>query len=273
MSRLAIKKTNKADPSQSNTVQRRRILSDKSSFYVQEAYKTLRTNIRFSLSTGNNKKFCITSSLASEGKSITILNLAISFAQSGQKVLLIDGDLRRPNLARLLIEKSTPGLSNILAGLCKPEDGIRREVYPNLDIIFSGEIPPNPSELLGSPRMKQLIDAMSDKYDYILMDTPPVDIVSDACVIANVLDGVLYLVRLNQTEKDAVAMGVRQLELSGANLMGFVMNGTEQEGVGHYGRYGRKKYRYGYRYGYRYRYGYGYKYKYSYESANKKEQK
>ena len=270
MSGFGLKKTNKTDPNQSNTVQRRRILNDKSSFYVQEAYKTLRTNIRFSLNTGSNQKFCITSSLASEGKSITILNLAISFAQTGQRVLLIDGDLRRPNLARLLIEKSSPGLSNILAGLCSAEDGIRKEVYPNLDIIFSGEIPPNPSELLGCPRMKQLIDTMASRYDYILVDTPPVDIVSDACVIANVLDGVLYLVRMNHTEKEAVAMGIQQMELSGAKLMGFVMNGTEPEGVGHYGR---KKYRYGYRYGYRYRYGYGYKYKYSYESANKKAKK
>lgn len=272
MSRFGLGKSGKTDPNQSHTVQRRRILSNKSSFYVQEAYKTLRTNIRFSLNTGKNQKFCITSSLASEGKSITILNLAISFAQSGQKVLLIDGDLRRPNMARLMIEKSTPGLSNILAGLCTQDEGIRHEVYPNLDVIFSGEIPPNPSELLGSPRMKQLIDAMAERYDYILVDTPPVDIVSDACIIANVLDGVLYLVRVNRTEKDAVAQGLQQLELSGAKLMGFVMNGAEPEGMGHYGR---KKYGYGYRYryGYRrygYRYGYGYRYKYSYDNSNKK---
>ena len=271
MSKMATKKIGKTAPGQSNTVQRRRILSDKSSFYVQEAYKTLRTNIRFSLSTGNNKKFCITSSLASEGKSITILNLAISFAQSGQKVLLIDADLRRPNQAKLLIEKSSPGLSNILAGLNNVEECIRKEVYPNLDMIFSGEIPPNPSELLGSPRMKQLIKSVEGRYDYILVDTPPVDIVSDACILGNILDGVLYLVRMNQTEKEAVAIGLHQLELSGAKLMGFVLNGTEPESIGHYGR---KKYRYSYRYRYGYRYGYGYKYKYSYEShANKKDKK
>ena len=243
-------KNAKQDPNQSHVLQRRRILNEQSSFYVQEAYKTLRTNIRFSLSGANCKKFCVTSALAGEGKSITILNLAISFAQSGQKVLLIDGDLRRPNQARLLVEKQSPGLSNVLAGLCSADDAIRKNVYPNLDVLFSGEIPPNPSELLGNPRMAQLIKDVEDRYDYILMDTPPVDIVSDSCIVANTLEGVLFLVRQNRTEKDAVARGVKQLELSGAKLMGFVLNGIEPDGGA--GRYSRKKYKYGYRYTYYY---------------------
>ena len=251
-------KNAKQDPNQSHVLQRRRILNEQSSFYVQEAYKTLRTNIRFSLSGANCKKFCVTSALAGEGKSITILNLAISFAQSGQKVLLIDGDLRRPNQARLLVEKQSPGLSNVLAGLCSADDAIRKNVYPNLDVLFSGEIPPNPSELLGNPRMAQLIKDVEDRYDYILMDTPPVDIVSDSCIVANTLEGVLFLVRQNRTEKDAVARGVKQLELSGAKLMGFVLNGIEPDGGA--GRYSRKKYKYGYRY------------KYYYESSRSKKQ-
>lgn len=262
MKLFGAKKAANPDPNQSYAIQRRRILNENSSFYVQEAYKTLRTNIQFSLSAGSSKKFCITSSLAGEGKSITILNLAISFAQTGQRVLLIDADLRRPNQARLLIEKASPGLSNILAGLCDPEETIHKNVYPNLDVIFSGEIPPNPSELLGSPRMGKLIDRMSDRYDYIMVDTPPVDIVSDACIVANVLEGVLFLVRQNRTDKEAIAKGVKQLELAGVKLMGFVMNGAQPEGAG----YGRKKYKYSYKYGYRYKYAY----KYSYESASKK---
>lgn len=249
-------KSVKQDPNQSHVLQRRRILSENSSFYVQEAYKTLRTNIRFSLSGGNCKKFCVTSALAGEGKSITILNLAISFAQSGARVLLIDGDLRRPNQARLLVEKQSPGLSNVLAGLCTVDEVIRKNVYPNLDAIFSGEIPPNPSELLGNPRMAKLIEDVEHNYDYILMDTPPVDIVSDSCIVANILEGVLFLVRQNRTEKEAVARGVKQLELSGAKLMGFVLNGIEPDGGN--GRYSRKKYKYGYRY------------KYYYESSSRK---
>ena len=151
---------------QSFANQRRNILTNQSNFLVQESYKTLRTNIRFFLSNNACKKFCITSCNASEGKSITILNLAISFAQTGQRVLLIDGDMRRPSLAKLLIEKPSPGLSNVLAGLNTEAEVIRRNVHPNLDVIVSGEIPPNPSELLGNENMQKLLDRMSKHYDF-----------------------------------------------------------------------------------------------------------
>lgn len=220
----------KLDSNQSFVNQRRHILTNHSSFHVQEAYKALRTNIRFFLSGSNCKKFCITSSAAGEGKSITILNLAISFAQTGQKVLLIDADMRRPSLARLLIEKPVPGLSNVLAGLSNEEQAIRKNIYENLDVLLSGDLPPNPSELLGSENMQKLLERMEKCYDYILVDLPPVGVVADACVIANSLDGVLFLVRQNVTERDAVKYSIKQLELSGANLMGFVFNGAETEG-------------------------------------------
>ena len=252
--------------SQSYILQRRHILGKHSSFYVQEAYKTLRTNIRFFLSGDGCKKFCITSGLASEGKSITILNLAISFAEAGSKVLLIDADLRRPSLARLLIETASPGLSNVLAGLCKPEEAIRNAVYDNLDVMFSGEIPPNPSELLGSERMAKMLDKLSLHYDYILVDTPPVGVVSDVCVVGQQLDGVLFLVRQNYTEKETVARGIKQLEISGVNLMGFVLNGADKNRNSRYAR----KYKYKSRYGY-YRYGYRYGYGYSRKGSSEKE--
>lgn len=235
----------KIDNNQSFVNQRRYILTNHSSFHVQEAYKALRTNIRFFLADSTCKKFCITSSTAGEGKSITILNLAISFAQTGQRVLLIDADMRRPSLARLLIEKPAPGLSNVLAGLNTEDEAIRTGIYENLDVLLSGEMPPNPSELLGSENMQKLLERMERRYDYILVDLPPVGVVSDACVIANSLDGVLFLVRQNVTERDAIKYSIKQLELSGANLMGFVFNGSQTEG---------KK-------------GYSDKYRYSYETA------
>ena len=222
-------KNNKQESANAVPNQRRHILNKNSSFHVKEAYKTLRTNIRFFLHGNNCKKICITSSAMGEGKSITVLNLAISFAEDGKKVLLIDADMRRPALARLLVEKAAPGLSNVLAGLASVDDAIRESVYPNLDILFSGDIPPNPSELLGSEEMSKMLDALSEKYDYILVDTPPINMVTDACVVASILDGVLYLVRQNKTEKDSVRRGINQLELTGAKLLGFVMNGIDEE--------------------------------------------
>lgn len=244
------KKKRSVDSEQSFTAQRRLLLGPNSSFYIQEAYNTLRTNIRFAIPGDGCKRLCLTSGLASEGKSTTILNLAISFAETGSKVLLIDGDMRRPSLARLLIEKATPGLSNVLAGFADVEDAIRKDIRPNLDVLFAGEIPPNPLELLGSAGMKKIVETMSLRYDYILVDTPPVSIVSDACEVANITDGVLFLVRQNETDKEAVIRGVKQLELSNSRLLGFVLNGIVEEGGKGY------KYRYRYRYKYRNKYTY-----------------
>ena len=208
---------------------RRQILNKNSSFLVQEAYKTLRTNVRFFLHGKNCKKFCVTSGVAGEGKSITLINLAISFAEAGNKVLVIDCDLRRPAMARLLVEKAAPGLSGVLADMEDLEEAIRKDMYPNLDILFSGEIPPNPSELLGSEKMRSLIEDMSKRYDYILVDTPPVNVVSDACVVANLLDGVLLLVRKDRSRKDDVKRSVDSLRLTGARILGCVLNGVAVE--------------------------------------------
>lgn len=204
---------------------RRQILTRNSSFVAKEAYKTLRTNLRFFIQSKGCKKICITSANAGEGKSITLMNLAISMAETEQRVLLIDADMRRPALARLLAEKASPGLANVLAGMNTLEEAIHTEVYPNLDILFSGDIPPNPSELLSSERMQQMIEKLSAQYDYILLDTPPVNVVSDTCIVASYLDGVLLLVRQDRSRKDAVTRAVSSLRLTGAKTLGFVLNG------------------------------------------------
>lgn len=226
--------TNKPEQTPGFLSQRRMILSQNSPFAMQEAYKTLRTNILFALRGKECKKFCLTSSAAGEGKSITILNLAISFAQTGKKVLLIDADLRRPALARLLVEKATPGLSNILADLDSDEKAIRKDVYPNLDVIFSGDVPPNPSELLSGERMQRMLDKMSQHYDYILIDTPPVAMVSDVCIVASFLDGVLLLARQGKTRKEALKQAVNQLKLTDAKLLGYVLNGVDMHSGNYY---------------------------------------
>lgn len=233
------KKKQAANSSASFIERRRRILNRNSNFAVREAYKSLRTNIQFLLHKQSCKKLCVVSGTAGEGKSITILNLAISIAESGQRVLLIDADMRIPTLGRLLMEKMTPGLSNILAGLSTPEDAIRKEIYPNMDIIFSGDIPPNPSELLGSSDMGELLEQVAPDYDYILVDTPPVGLVTDACVLAQNLDGAILLVRQGHARKDEVRQSVRKLQMAGARVLGYVLNAAPSEqGAYKYYEYG-----------------------------------
>ena len=215
---------------------RRQLLSKNSNFAVREAYKTLRTNIRFLLRDHKCKRISITSGEAGEGKSITLMNLAISLSEDGQRVLLIDADMRRPAVSRLLMEKAAPGLSEVLSGVVAFDDAIRKDVYPDLDVMFSGEVPPNPSELLGCEIMKQLIDTMSERYDYILVDTPPVGVVSDASIVTNLLDGVLLLVRQDWAKKDVVRRALDNLAKTGIKPLGYVLNGVEynEKKYGHY---------------------------------------
>ena len=152
-------------------VKRARILNDKSSFHVKEAYKALRTNIVFAVPHDGSKRIIVTSALAGEGKSTNCLNIAISFAQTGAKVLLVDCDLRKPNIANLLNIPSSPGLSNVLANLNTIDSVVVHSEYPNLDIIPSGDMPPNPAELLGSSAMQETLDRLSEVYEDIFVDT------------------------------------------------------------------------------------------------------
>ena len=229
--------TNNHEKNSGYATQRRQILNENTTFAVQEAYKSLRTNISFATCNLKCKRICITSGVSGEGKSITLLNLAISIGQTGKKVLLIDADMRRPSVARLLVEQATPGLSEYLAKEASQEEVIRKEIYPNVDVIFSGELPPNPSELLSSEQMQELIENNTEKYDYILVDTPPAGAVTDACIVANLLDGVLLLVWQNRSHRDVVKKAVHSLQLTGANILGYVFNGVLPEKKKYYRYY------------------------------------
>ena len=222
------------------TNNRRYVLSEKSNFSVTEAYKTLRTNVFFYLRGEGCKKLCITSDGAGEGKSITALNLSISFAQAGKRVLLLEADMRRPSAGRLLKMKSAPGLSDMLASLAGEQEAVHKDVFPGLDILFAGEIPPNPSELLQSKEMDALLQKFSEKYDYIIVDTPPLGVVTDASIVASKVDGTLLVVRQNYVKRTAVSKNIKQLEIAGANIIGFVYNGQVRQNVGrryHYYKY------------------------------------
>ena len=269
---------------------RKTLLTSKSNFFVREAYKAMRTNVNFSIADEKNSHvLLVTSSLQSEGKSTTSINLARSYAENNDnKVLLIDCDLRKPKLARLLELSAPAGLSNVLVTPELLDQAVIPTGVDNLDILLSGDIPPNPSELLGSLRMQQLIEDMREKYNYIIIDTPPINMVTDAMVLAPCTDGVLVVVRSGVSERGPVAHAVAQLEYAQAKILGFVLNGINMESRRRYA-YGRYRYQqghnsfgkiYGYgsnryggynRYGYHsgygksgYGYGYGSGYGYGY---------
>ncbi len=220
-----------------------KVLSNETSFQVKEAYKALRTNIIFSLPQEGCKKISVTSSIASEGKSTNCLNLAITFAETGARVLVVDCDLRRPNISRLLGKQSSPGLSNALVGLNSLEEIINKTDYTNLDVIFSGNIPPNPAELLGSDKMGKLITELERKYDYIFFDTAPVNIVTDSTILAKWMTGVIMVVLYNSTDKDTIEEALKQLEFAEAKVLGFILNGVVYGSNGAY-KYNYKRYKY-----------------------------
>jgi len=240
---------------------RKHILTSRSGFYLREAYKTLRTNVNFALAdTEGCKVILVTSAMQSEGKSLTALNLAISIAQTEAKVLIIDCDLRRPKLHRLLGASANVGLSNLLMDPKKLNVTMNKLDSLGISVLLSGDIPPNPSELLASARMQTLITALRTRFDYIIIDTPPVDLVIDSVVLAPLTDGVLFVVKADQSERGAVMHALEQMEYAKAKVLGFVFNGMNPESGSGYGKYRYSKYgRYGYgykRYGYHYGYGY-----------------
>jgi len=222
------------------------IINSTSSFHIKEAYKTLRTNITFSLPVQGCKTIAVTSSLASEGKSINCLNLAITFAETGSKVLLVDCDLRRPNVARLLDKSATPGLSNVLVNLSDLNTVMQKTDYENLDVIYSGDIPPNPTELLSSPKMEEILHTLAEQYDYIFLDTPPVNLIADTTILSKYVSGLVVIVRQNKSVKDALLDTVSQLKFAEAKILGFVLNGAPVVAGGKYNKYSKYKgyYRY-----------------------------
>lgn len=218
----------KATPVQSIDQQR---IGPALSFAALEAYKLLRANIMFSLPDEGGKTcrvIGVTSALPSEGKSTTAINLAYAIAEAGKRVLIIEGDMRLPTMSKRLDIPKSPGLSNLLAGLCGGNEIINHSVLTGtLDAVTSGDIPPNPSELLGSQRMAKVIEALSKGYDYIVFDLPPISSVSDALVISPLLDGMIVVVRRDYCDQQTLAETMRQLEFHNAKILGFVFTHSE----------------------------------------------
>ena len=216
-------------------------------FTATEQYKILRANLSFTIP--ENVKcpiIGVTSSIRGEGKSTTAVNLSYVLAENGKKVLLIDGDLRIPSIAKKMGIESTPGLTNLLMRFeSRQLVSFQSSILENWYIIPAGNIPPNPSELLGSAKMEKLLENLSEEFDYIIIELPPVNIVSDALAISRYITGMILVVREEYTEKKEFEACSRQLELSNVKVLGCVMNGAKT-GSGSYGKYRRyyKKYKY-----------------------------
>ena len=221
-------------------------------FAAVEQYKLLRTNLSFTLPVGDGCKVIgVTSSIRGEGKSTTAINLSYVLAESGKKVLLIDGDLRIPTVAKKMGVSSTPGLTDMLRGDAVIDLAqFKSEQLPKWYIMPAGALPPNPSELLGSKRMEQALERLSEHFEYIVIDLPPVNIVSDALAISQYIDGMILVVREDYTEKKELENCFRQVRMSNVKVLGCVMNETK-EGKGYYKKYRYKSYsKYSKNYGY-----------------------
>lgn len=195
-------------------------------FSVAEAYKTIRTNLMFVLPNKSKKTIAISSSLPGEGKSTTALNVGISFSQLDQRVLLIDGDMRNPTIYKKLKINNSKGLSSILVGFCELDEAVKN-VYPNFDVLTSGPLPPNPAELLGSDNMSELLKVLKNYYDCIIIDTPPINVVSDALILTPETDGLVMVVKQNVSTHDQLKKSLKSIEFANVKFLGSILNGVK----------------------------------------------
>ena len=211
-----------------------------------EAYRVIRTSIQFAQAGKSLKTIALTSCTPNEGKSTTIANLAVVLTQAGKSVLLIDCDMRNPTVHKNFKLSNKVGLSSCISMGTALADAVQETGIENLDALTGGVIPPNPSELLGSERMKALVEEAGELYDYVLIDTPPVLPVTDALIVSRIVDGMILVIASGEVKVEMARDVKTQLVNAGANILGVVLNKVRSE---HHG------------------YGYGYYYYYGHEGA------
>lgn len=220
-------------------------------FMYQEAYKSLRTNINFISSTSDIKSVIITSALPQESKSNVAVNIAINMASEGKKVILVDCDLRKPVLHKYLrVGSHNQGLTDVLAGKVKLDDAIVKFKDVKVHLLPAGTIPPNPSEMLSQERMRKLVDFLKETYDFVIIDAPPVSVVTDAAVLGNYVDGAILVVRSKFAPKETIQLAKQKLENVNIKILGVVLTRYNAKNA-------TRNSAYTYSYGYGYGYGYG----------------
>ena len=236
------------------------MLTNESPFAIKEACVKLRTSLLFCMTADKERPcstFAITSAKPSEGKSLTAANIAISYAMLGKRVLLVDADMRKPTQRRLWKVRSTAGLCDFLAKISRLE--LVKVTDLPLWIVCTGTIPPNPSELLSSERMRRFVAESAKTYDYVIIDTPPINTVADAQIVSTYADGVVIVARSGRTTTVELSDAVEAVQRAGGNLCGVVLNDLNMKS-------GKYAYKYSSKYGYGSKYGYRYSYADPYEA-------
>ena len=212
--------------------------------HFAEAIRNVRTNVLFSSADEGVRTIVVTSAGPGEGKSLFSANLSVSLAQAGQRVLHVDADMRRPRVHEIFEFSQEPGLSNLLVGDCKPSEAVRKVTgVPGLAVLPAGMIPPNPAELLGSKRFDEYFATLSEHFDYVIIDSPPVLAVADASILANTASGVVFVVGADQTSRHAARAAIDQLHAVQAHVIGAVLNRVDLEhNPYYYSTYYRKEY-------------------------------
>lgn len=204
---------------------------------VAEAYRTLRTNIQFSSFDNKIKTIVITSSGPAEGKTTTSCNLAIATAQAGKRTILLDCDMRNAKIHKVFELSNQAGLSDVLIGAVSFYEAVQKTDIENLNVLPSGTRPPNPAELLSSEKMKKFLESLKETYDYIIIDTPPIIMVTDAQILAKYADGCLLLIASAEADKNAALKAKELLEKVDAKILGVVLNKLDTKRKGYYGYY------------------------------------
>lgn len=213
------------------------VVEKKPKSIVSEAYRTLRTNIQYSSFDKEIKTIVVTSAEAAEGKSTVSGNLALSFAQNEKKVIIVDCDLRKPSVHKNFKISNLSGLSEVLIGKANLDEVIQNR-NENLDILSSGKIPPNPSEMLSSTAMTNLIEKLKEKYDIVILDSAPLQAVTDAQILSTKADGTILVIRAQRTNRDSVIEAKNLLSKVDANILGTVLHAVENTRGKYYYYYG-----------------------------------